>query len=251
MKKILVLSLIILIIIISSTITYTIFMPQKIAVLTYHDFSKKRTNDEMTKNIDDFEKEMKFLKKHNYKTIKLDELECFMEKKCTLPRKSVLITMDDGWKSQFELALPILKKYNFNATIFHIGKYSNQKSDNYIDKEDIKIIRKKYKNIELAVHSYDNHSMEGYSKSKKEIKEDLEKIDNSIYKKYYAYPYGKYSKNYIKALKESEYKLAFTFGPQKEHRKLTNEDNTYLIPRLNLSKTYPYYKFVLRMILPF
>ena len=35
----------------------------------------------------EFEKEMLFLKKHNYKTLTLKEIECFMEKKCKIKRK--------------------------------------------------------------------------------------------------------------------------------------------------------------------
>ena len=245
MKKILVLFIILIII-----IGIILLIPQKVAVLTYHDFIVGKPKNSMQKNIKEFEKEMIFLKKHHYKTLTLKEMECFINKKCKIPRKSVLITMDDGWKSEYELALPILKKYNLNATIFYIGANYNGSNSNFINKNDIKIINKKYKNIEVASHTFNNHTEDGYKKSEKMITQDLKQMDKIITKKYFAYPYGKYSDNYIKSLKKEKYKLAFTFGPHKEHRKATQKDNIYKIPRYNVSTTYPYYKFIIKIILP-
>ena len=69
--------------------------------------------------------------------------------------------------------------------------------------------------------------------------------------KYYAFPYGRYTDDYIAALKEEKYKLAFTFGPGKEHRKLTLNDNKYKIPRLNISNGMPMWKFILRLKMPY
>ena len=225
--------------------------PRKIAVLTYHDFTTREPTNSMQKNLKEFEKEMKYLKRHHYKTLKLKDVECYMNHQCKLPRKSVLITMDDGWKSEYELALPVLKKYNLKATIFYIGRNYNGDYDNFINKEDIEVIKKDYKNIEIASHTFDNHYEDGYLKTKEEITEDLRKMPEEINQTAFAYPYGKYNETYIEALKEQGYKIAFTFGPDKEHRKFSQKDDPYKIPRYNFSTNYPYYKFVLRMILPF
>jgi len=35
-----------------------------------------------------------------------------------IPAKSAIITFDDGWKSQYEVAWPILKKFNYPVTLF-------------------------------------------------------------------------------------------------------------------------------------
>ena len=250
MKRIIKTILIAVILSVSLKLAYSL-LPKKIAVLTYHDFTTGEPTWNMQKNIKEFEKEMKYLKDHNYKTLTLKEVECYLEKKCNLPRKSVLITMDDGWKSELELALPVLKKYDLNATIFYIGINYDEPAEKFLNQEDIKNIKENYKNIEIASHTYNNHIPEGYQKSKEEIKEDLEKKIKEINTKYFAYPYGKYSDEYIEALKEEGYKLAFTFGPDKEHRKFTKDDDPYKIPRYNVSTTYSFYKFVLRLALPF
>ena len=249
-KKLLGILLVIILIVLLIILLPYIF-PKKYAILTYHDFTTGKAENNMQKNIDDFKKEMKYLKKHNYKTLTLSDVECYMNKKCELPRKSVLITFDDGWKSIYDLALPILKEYNFNAVIFYMGNNIDGSNPNFISKDELFEIEKNYPNIEIASHSFNNHERDAYKKSVDELNEDFNSMNNIIDTKYFAYPYGLYSDNYIKALKKNKYNLAFTFGGEAKHKKFSNKDDRYLIPRLNLSTDYPYWKFVIRMYLPF
>lgn len=249
-KKLLLICLITIIIILLIILLPFLF-PKKYAVLTYHDFTTGKPENVMQKNIVEFKKEMKYLKKHNYKTLTLKDIECYMDGKCDLPRKSVLITFDDGWINSYNLAFPILKEYGFNAVVFYIGEFYDGSNPNFISEKEIKNIKENYPNIEIASHTYENHNRDAYTKSADELNSDFNKMSKIINTKYFAYPYGLYSDNYIKSLKNNNYKLAFTFGGEDTHRKFNKKDNKYLIPRLNLSTTYPYWKFVLKMYLPF
>lgn len=69
--------------------------------------------------------------------------------------------------------------------------------------------------------------------------------------RYFAYPYGHYNEDIIKVLKTKKYKMAFGFGPGKEHRKASRSDNIYIIPRLNITNGMPLWKFSLRLSLPY
>lgn len=247
-KKILIPIIIILLIIISLIITYK---DQTIAVLGYHDFTDTKSTNEMQMEISKFEKQMAYLKKHHYKTITLKEMECFINKTCHLPRKSILITMDDGYYSNYELAFPILKKYNLNAVVFYMGLNYNGGNKNYMDKEVIEKSKKEYPNIEFASHSYDLHHEEAYLLDYDKINTDFKKQETILKTNYFAYPYGHVSKNLEQALKENNYHLAFTFGPDKEHRKAKQTDDKYHIPRLNISSTMPFWKFKTRLLLPY
>lgn len=246
MKKILILLLLIIILV----IILLFGLPKKYMVLTYHDFTKGNPENGMQKNINDFEREMKYLHDHHYKSLTLKDVECFYDKTCKLPRKSVLITMDDGWKSEYEFALPILKKYNLNAVIFYIGNNYDGHNPNFISEKELKKIKENYPNIEVASHTYNKHYETAYLESVSKLDSDFKEMKNIVNTKYFAYPYGKYSNNYIKSLKNNGYKLAFTFGPDKEHRKFSIKDDRYKIPRINMSTTYPYFKYILRLILP-
>jgi len=91
---------------------------QTVPVLSYHNFSLDRSTNRMTVTQTAFEEQMKFLKENGYRVIPLDQLVDFLEFKRQIPEKSVVITLDDGWRSAYEIALPILKKYGYPATLF-------------------------------------------------------------------------------------------------------------------------------------
>ena len=221
--------------------------PIKIPVLTYHDFTLVNPTNEMQINKDVFEEQMKYLSKMGYRTLKLKDIECFIESKCNLSRKSVLITIDDGWKSELEIALPILKKYNLNAVIFYLGENVDGKNQNFMNLDDLKRIEDEYDNIEIASHSYSLHYDDAYMLDLSEFVSDMKKMKKVVNSKYYAYPFGMYSQKYMEALEKEKYSLAFTFGQNNTHRKLTQKDNRYELPRLNFSTDMPLWKFVLRL----
>ena len=223
------------------------FSPTKIPVLTYHDFVDGNPTNEMQINKKVFEKQMMYLNKMGYKTLKLEDIKCFIESKCDISKKSVLITIDDGWKSELEIALPILKKYNLNAVIFYLGENYDGKNENFMNLDDLKKIKEEYDNIEIASHSYSLHYDDAYMLDLSGFVSDMKKMKKVIDSKYYAYPCGLYSQKYMDALEKEKYSLAFTFGQNNTHRKLTKKDNRYELPRLNFSTDMPLWKFVLRL----
>lgn len=246
MKKIMWIIISLLLVIVIAVIGY-FMIPQKIPVLTYHSITDSESSS-MNLNIQEFEKQVNFLASHNYHSLTLEEVECFLEGSCSIPRKSVLITFDDGWKNNLELAFPILKMNGLNATLFYIGNNYDGHNPNFLDLNDLELIKKEYPNIEIASHTYDLHVEDAYTLSVDELKDDMDNMKEVVDSSYIAYPYGHHSDNYHKALEEEGYKLAFTFGPGSEHRKLDRNDNKYELPRLNMSDEMPFWKFLLRLI---
>jgi len=60
---------------------------------------------------------MKYLRKR-YDIISLNQLVRYIKEAQPLPLKSVVVTIDDGFKDTYRNAYPILKKYNIPATVF-------------------------------------------------------------------------------------------------------------------------------------
>ena len=223
----------------------------KVAILGYHSIMPREQNksgDNLIVDQEKFAKELEILKFFNYKTLTLDEFYCWKNKKCKQPKKSVLITFDDGYKNNYEYAYKLLKENKFKATTFFVGSYIEANDKIHTNKETLEKIKEEYPNIEIASHSYNLH----YHSNKKyeEVKNDINRMNKIVKTKYYAYPFGDYNKEYVKALKDNGYKMAFTFGPKKIHRKADYRDNNYLIPRLNISNDMSLFKFVLRLLLP-
>ncbi|MBQ3414690.1 MAG: polysaccharide deacetylase family protein [Clostridia bacterium] len=267
MKKKIILSIIIILVIIFAVfIIYTLNNP-KIAVLCYHNIGtvEEKNNfpqeQEWTIDVENFEEQLKMLKKHNYKTLTLEEFYNWKQGKIKLPYKSVLITFDDGFLSNYQHAFPLLKKYNMNATVFLIGNYMTEKNEKwsgnlkeYISKETLEKAKEEYPNIDFASHSYALHepnilqtkSYEELIQDEKDFREKILKTD------IYCYPFGAYNNDMINSLKQSNYKMAFIFGPtNKEYRKSSKKDDDYLIPRLNVSYGMNPTKFLVRLLLPF
>ena len=107
-----------------------------IPVLMYHHILPK--DGFITSSCDNFEKQMQFLVNDGWNTINSNEFYNYKQKKLKLPKKSILITFDDGWRDNFVYAYPILKKYNLKATLFIVTQWIDKASKiddcNYIDK---------------------------------------------------------------------------------------------------------------------
>ena len=190
---------------------------QTVPVLVYHNFSKKRS-DKTAVGQDDFEAQMKYLKQNGYHVVSIDQLLDFIDYKKQLPEKSIVITFDDAWRSIFDIALPILIKYDFTATFFIYtdfiggGKAMTWKQIETLSKIgfDIQCQTKTHRNLAVPKK---NESFKEYFKSismeisypKKLIKKKLN-IDCKIL----AYPYGETNNLVIAMLKKHGYLAAFT-----------------------------------------
>jgi peptidoglycan/xylan/chitin deacetylase (PgdA/CDA1 family) len=91
---------------------------QTVPVLSYHNFSLDKSPNKMTVTKAAFEEQMKLLKEMGYRVITMDQLLDFLDFKGQIPKKSVVITIDDGWRPLYEIAFPILKRYGYPATLF-------------------------------------------------------------------------------------------------------------------------------------
>ena len=99
-------------------ITYQDYIP----VLMYHHFVEEPhpAGDGATMCIDEFEEQLQYFQEQGYTTIFLDELyDLIMQRKAGIPfdKKYLCITIDDGYRSNYELAFPLLQKYQMKANI--------------------------------------------------------------------------------------------------------------------------------------
>ena len=77
-----------------------------------------------------FTQQLLYLKENNFNVLPISRLIDFFYNKKPLPKKSIFITVDDAYKSFYEHAFPILKKFNFPFSIFlstdFVDKNENQ-----------------------------------------------------------------------------------------------------------------------------
>ncbi len=92
-------------------------------IIPYHMIVDKTNGFYPETSTRDFEKQIVHFAK-NYKIISLNEIVERIKNKRSL-RRCVAITFDDGFRDNYEIAYPILKKYNVPATIFLTTGYIN------------------------------------------------------------------------------------------------------------------------------
>ena len=191
---------------------------QTVPVLSYHHFALTGA-DRMTVTQAAFEEQMKFLKEKGYRVISLNQFIDFLEFKRPIPKKSVVITIDDGWRSTYEIAFPILKKYGYPATLFVytdliVGSKKTLTWDLIQEMAgqglDIQGHMKTHRNLTVA-------------EKKETFKEYFEAIDKELIVSggiiknrvnrdvhYLAYPYGETNHLVIELIKKHGYQGAFT-----------------------------------------
>ena len=211
---------------------------QKVPILLYHDFSKTRSGKMMVLETA-FEAQMKYLKENGYHVITLERFLDFMDFKAQVPEKSVVITIDDGWKSLYSIAYPILKKYHFPATLFVYTDFIGGKKA--LTWDQIKELAHNGFDIQChtKTHRYltkikDGETFDLFFKS---IEEELIHPRKLLRQKLnrdcscMAYPYGKTSSLVAAMTKKQGYRAAFT---------VTRGGNPFYMDNYNINRSTIY-----------
>src|SRR5215471_214365 len=67
---------------------------------------------------DAFEAQMKELKDRGITVIPMQDMLAWKRRETNIPPRCAVVTFDDGWKSQYDVAWPIMKKYGYPFTMF-------------------------------------------------------------------------------------------------------------------------------------
>ena len=89
---------------------------QAVPILCYHRFGPRP--NKLTVTPAAFEAQMEYLARNDYHVITFAQLKRFLEAREPLPPRSVVITIDDGYRATYDVAFPILRKFRFPATVF-------------------------------------------------------------------------------------------------------------------------------------
>jgi peptidoglycan/xylan/chitin deacetylase (PgdA/CDA1 family) len=92
-------------------------------VIAYHEIGKKTYwNGSIPKQL--FEDEIKYLLKLGFKILPLCEaLEIIVEEECDNHNRIAVLTFDDAYKGVYEIALPIMLKYNVRGTVYPVAGF--------------------------------------------------------------------------------------------------------------------------------
>ena len=210
-------------------------LPERTAipVLMYHFFCNSAEGLECRDNNwierDHFEEHMQYLRDYNFTTLKMIDLERFLNGSVRLPEQSLIISIDDGHPTVFEHAYPILIETDQVATIFAITERNR-------DWETLLLSN----HLELHSHTHDMHRGHcdmgrggimqciDFDEGVADLKYSQSILNGSTV---FAYPFGDYNDHTIAMLQETGFTLAFT-----THNGLVTRDlDPLLLPRVRVS----------------
>ena len=198
----------------------------QVAVLGYHQFVTGKSTGQMVLNIDRFREEMQSLKDARVTVIPMKEFLAWRRGEKPVPDPSVVITMDDGWKSVHTLAFPILKEFGYPFTIFLYKKFVNG-GGKTLSTADIKemmaagaevgshSVSHPYKRVIDAM--FRRSPEEGDAFLQREMKDSKQFFEDLLGMSVptYAYPGGFFSPREQKIGEEAGYEAMFTVNPAK------------------------------------
>ena len=202
---------------------------EKVPVLNYHFiYLEGESCDEMICHPESqINEQFAYLSANKVFTLTTKELGQFISGEIRLPKKSILLTIDDGARA--EKFIPFLEKYKINATLFLVSSWYPKETftSNY---------------LELASHTHDMHTNGvcpmgqgggirclSEDKIQADLKASRETLNNT---EAFCYPFYEYNDYAIEQVKKAGFKLAFIGG----NKMVTKDTNPYLIPRYVIYK---------------
>ena len=207
-----------------------------IVSLMYHRFDE---NKYPTTNIRiyDFKKHISLIKESNLEFVSFAELKKILIDQKPYSNKKVLLTIDDGFKSFYENAWPILKEQKIPFILFVNTREINNRHPNYMSWNQIREIYKSGIGT-IGAHSFSHEYL--VKLTKKEIVSDIAKSHQDFKREIrfipevFSYPFGEYSSDIKKIVKDFKYILAFGQHSGVIHQK----EDLFELPRFPINEAY-------------
>ncbi|MDB6172057.1 MAG: Polysaccharide deacetylase [Chthoniobacteraceae bacterium] len=217
-----------------------------VIALCYHRF-EDRPKDSLAIKPSEFEQQMQALADNGFTVIPMADFLEWRRGEKEIPAKSCVVSIDDGYRSGYEVAWPILKKHKYPFTMFIYTNYvkgqpkSGGQSLSWSELEEMRdagvdIQSHTVSHMDLRVkkgktpEQYEQWLRDEMVNSKKMIEERL-----GISVKCLAYPYGNHNAEVRKIAIESGYEACFTVYGQR----LTYHSNADQLGRYALESSKP------------
>lgn len=174
---------------------------------------------ELSVSPETFREQMAYLAENGYHTIDMYDLSLAIVSKAELPEKPVIITIDDGYRDNYENAYPILQEYGLTATIFVVTDFIDQGHPAYLTWDMVKEMSAY--GIRIEPHSKNHPDLSGKDRNFQiyQMLGSQETIAAHIgyTPRYFAYPSGRYDELSLQILEELGYWGAVTTRGGKWH----------------------------------
>ncbi len=196
---------------------------KKIPILMYHSISQNASPRfrPFTVSPASFADQMEYLHRQAYTPFTITQLiDMRVQGYATLPARPVVITFDDGFADFFTDALPVLKRYNFPATLYittaclngtsHWMRHEGETTRPMLRWDQLGEISAQ--GIECGAHSHNHYQLDTlpHEMARKEIVESKRLLEQHLDREVlsFAYPYGYYTAVTRRLVREAGYTSA-------------------------------------------
>lgn len=219
-----------------------------VPILTYHYFGDESVSEGQYRPLlfvkpGSFEKQMRYLKDNHYQVISFDALVEGLKNGRKFSHNTVVITIDDGHKSVFTYAYPVLKKYGFPAEVFLVSDYMGVKPD-FLNWDEVKEMSKN--NIFFGGHTRNHIYLPSIKNNKDSLWNEIagcKKVIEAhlgmpVY--YFCYPSGGFNQEIEAVVKKAGYKGACTTNRGFD---VLNRQDLYELDRISVRDSDPLFSF--------
>jgi peptidoglycan/xylan/chitin deacetylase (PgdA/CDA1 family) len=216
---------------------------QLVPILVYHNIGKD-ARGRLLLGVDAFSEQMRYLKSNGFRVVSVAEFVEWLHLRRQLPKKTVVLTFDDGYRSFREHAYPVLKELHFTATLFVYTDYVGA-GRNALNWDDLKVLAAEGFDVQAHSKSHgdlrrgDHESEASYGRRlQAELIEPPRVLAKSVGRpiSFLAYPYGRVDDAVLAKVKEQGYHAAFT---------VRRESNPAFVDMLRISRSQVYAEMTL------
>lgn len=202
----------------------------KLLIIYYHEVVEKGQGYSYQKiDKDKFENQMKYLHDQGYHSLLFSELDK------TLPEKAIIVSFDDGFRTVYENAVPIMKKYGIRGNVYLPTKYIGVDA-HFMTWEMVKELSKdNFFEMQAHTHSHIDIRRLNEDTVKDEIRYSDKKFreESLSLPKAFCMPFGTFDKKSLRLLKnQNRYK--YVLGSYYGHTQSQYLEKNVL-PRIGIS----------------
>lgn len=186
-----------------------------IPILMYHHIESLDPNASLllktwTVSPSNFEAQLDYLVNHNFHTVTFSQLDSFFEQNDRLPTRPVILTFDDGWIDDYNVAFPALRERGMVGTFFVPTSYAGAPGGKLVSWGQI--VEMDSAGMELGGHTINHPDLKQVGKE--EAVRQLQVSKANMESKLghltiaFAYPFGDYDATVVEQVREAGYRVA-------------------------------------------
>jgi len=207
-----------------------------VTVLIYHRFDDRRYPSTSVPR-ERFHQQMAWLLARGYRVMGLDQLADLLAKGRSVPEKAVVITIDDGYRSVYDVAWPVLKSFGFPFSVFIYVKAVEKGYGDFMSWDQLREMQAA--GVIIGNHSYYHTKMNevprGYGPGEYRawVSSDLVKSGSLMMKRlgdsprFFAIPYGAYNQLVLDEARKAGYDAVLT----QDAGSVSSHTDRFRIPR--------------------